>query len=683
MWRQVVAQSPAINAPTQEILRYDVGWKALNTMLKAGRSLSGHERNCCFLNTKGGRFADISAAANIDFDDDGRILALTDWDQDGDEDFWIANRNGPQVRFLKNENHNGYDFVSVRLTGTKCNRDAIGARVEIHLANDHEHPLRVRALRAGEGYLAQSSKWLHFGLGSDAQIEKVVVRWPDQTVETFSNMDVNAWYQITQGVGTAERRALTKRAVDLKPSKIVVPPSSDQSRIVLIAPVPIPAIQFENHEGDPQAIIANNGRARVVNLWASWCEPCVAELKEWSQHASQLQQGGLDVIPINVDEPESDRSAQKQQISEFSNSFGLAFASGFGTKDLVVQFDVLQRSILRRQRPLPVPSSFLIDARGNLRIIYKGPVATEQLLADAKLLDASAEAIVASSVPYAGKWLGQPGGTSPNSIAIKFVEGGFYKETEQYIRQLEKQPSINPMYNRAEAMVLLGAICLDQKRLDEAAGIFKQVLQIDPNHRQTQIELARVLFDLKDFAGSAKYYRESLERRSNDPELRFKLGVALYENGETALAIEEIKRAIAMHPTYTSHHQLGNAYIRQGQLANAIEQFRLAVKLQPKFTPSLNNLAWLMSTSSDDSVRNGDEAVRFAEVLCDGAKQRTAENLDTLAAAYAEAGRFEDAIKTVNEAIRATKAQGDLQATRNMEERLVLYKQQKPYRDTL
>ena len=59
MWRQVVAQSPGANAPDGEVLRYDVGWKALNTMLKTGRSLSGHERNCAFLNTGGARFADV------------------------------------------------------------------------------------------------------------------------------------------------------------------------------------------------------------------------------------------------------------------------------------------------------------------------------------------------------------------------------------------------------------------------------------------------------------------------------------------------------------------------------------------------------------------------------------------------------------------------------------------------
>ena len=115
MWRQVVAQSPGENAADSDVLRYDVGWKALNTMLKAGRSLSGNERNCAFLNTGGSRFADISQATGLDFDDDGRAVASVDWDQDGDLDFWISNRTAPQTRFLRNNTDQTNHFIQLRL----------------------------------------------------------------------------------------------------------------------------------------------------------------------------------------------------------------------------------------------------------------------------------------------------------------------------------------------------------------------------------------------------------------------------------------------------------------------------------------------------------------------------------------------------------------------------------------
>ncbi len=143
-------------------------------MLRRGRSFSGRERNCAYLNLgnskEGGpRYANISALSGFDFADDARALAIADWDHDGDLDVWVSNRNTPQLRFLRNDNTSGRHFLSLKLvgSGTTTNRDAIGARVEVVIAkpkSDIRHPKLIKTLRAGEGFLAQSSKWLHFGL---------------------------------------------------------------------------------------------------------------------------------------------------------------------------------------------------------------------------------------------------------------------------------------------------------------------------------------------------------------------------------------------------------------------------------------------------------------------------------------------------------------------------------------
>ena len=107
-----MAQSPEKNAGTSDVIRYDLGWNAINALLRSGRSLSGHERNCCFLNTGGKWFANVSSATGLDYIDDGRVLALADWDHDGDVDFWIANRSGPQVRYLRNNLSSSANFVA-------------------------------------------------------------------------------------------------------------------------------------------------------------------------------------------------------------------------------------------------------------------------------------------------------------------------------------------------------------------------------------------------------------------------------------------------------------------------------------------------------------------------------------------------------------------------------------------
>ena len=148
-----------------------------------GRSFSGRERNCCFLNTGQNRFATVSAVTGLNFADDGRCIGVTDWDQDGDLDFWTSNRTGPRLRLMRNDTPTENSSVAFRLigNGTTTNRDAIGARVELVLTDTNDPTAsikRVHTVRAGEGFLSQSSKWVHFGVPDGEKIDHVTVHWP-------------------------------------------------------------------------------------------------------------------------------------------------------------------------------------------------------------------------------------------------------------------------------------------------------------------------------------------------------------------------------------------------------------------------------------------------------------------------------------------------------------------------
>ena len=115
-------------AQSHEYLR---GWKALYDLAREGRSFSGRERHCIFWNVPDAPFADASAVTGLDLPDDGRGLALSDWDGDGDLDLWISSRSGPRVRYFENRVPSEAAWIAFRLTGTRANRDAIGARVRV------------------------------------------------------------------------------------------------------------------------------------------------------------------------------------------------------------------------------------------------------------------------------------------------------------------------------------------------------------------------------------------------------------------------------------------------------------------------------------------------------------------------------------------------------------------------
>ncbi|MEJ6581543.1 MAG: tetratricopeptide repeat protein [Akkermansiaceae bacterium] len=672
MWRQVVAQSPGANAADGEVLRYDVGWKALNTMLKAGRSLSGHERNCAFLNTGGSRFADVSQATGLDFDDDGRAVATVDWDQDGDLDFWIANRTAPLVRFLRNNTDYANHFVQFLLRGTTCNRDAIGARLEIKLKGKTRP--RIQTVKSGGGYLSHSSRWLHFGLGKDgAEIESLTVVWPNGVREVLPSVDLDQRYHLTEGEKKAVAVPAKKRIIAIKPGVLDPPVVTDQARVVLLQPLPIPAMNYQAADGSVKPVISADGKPRLVTLWASWCPCCMGELTEWKSQDEVFRSSNLEVVTINI-EPANAWEKAGEVFKE--NAF--PFTLGFGAETMGEQFDVIQRAVLSQQRPLPLPSSFLIDGKGQLCVIYKGPVAPEQVAKDAQLIGAPLDRILAASSPFPGKWLGIPSGSSPNSLAIRFVEGGFTSEAEAYLKRLTTEGAENPTFSAGNAFVLLGAIYQDQKRFEDAAVAFGKALEIDPDHRQSAIELAGVLVQLGRPAEAVPYYLKALERRQDDPELHFKLALAYLNSGKLASGMASLNSSLQLRPSPLAHYNLGNALLGTGKIQEAMAQYAAAVVLEPNLIPAANNLAWLLSTQPDDTVRDGKRAVELAEKICAVPASRTSSHLDTLGVAFAEAGRFFDAIKTVEEAISLSKQPAEID---DLKKRLALYQANKPYRD--
>jgi len=673
-----VALSPESNAATTDVIRYDLGWNAINTMLRAGRSLSGHERNCCFLNTGGQRFADISGAAGLDFADDGRVLSLADWDYDGDVDFWIANRSGPQVRYLQNNiiqqaTRDSTHFVVIRLEGVDCNRDAIGARVTIEV--DGTPKRQTQTLRAGEGYLSQSSKWLHFGLGHSEVIQNVTVHWPGGKRQSIENLIADHWYKIRQGDQPRTWRP-PQRLGPRTPSDFQAPPVSDKARIVLLAPLPLPELTYIDKD-DNESSFSNNGDvAQLVNLWASWCQPCLEELSEWQQHADKLSNAGLKIVLLNVDEADD----QTETVPQLLERLDLPFQNVFASEALTAKFDVIQRSLLSRQRPLPVPSSFLIDRDGQLRIVYKGPVTADVLVRDAGLLHADRDEILVAAMPFPGKWLEPPGGSTPLQLAVKLIEGGYSNDAERYIAALADR---NSLHLSASLLNLQGAILSDKKQFQPAASAYARSLVLDPANRQAHIELGSLLLGIGQGALAEPHFTKVLTATPNDPELIFKLGVAHMMQGKVVQAQQEMRRALESKPIPLAYWHLADMAIAQKDTASAIDQYEAAIRIDPEMINKANNLAWLLATSDEQQQRDGKRAVEVAERICHVQGEPTAGSLDTLAAAYAEAERYGDAVKAATRALHLAEENDNRPFASQIKQRLVLYRQNRPFHEPL
>jgi hypothetical protein len=156
-----------------------------------------------FLNLGNGKFQDVVDTNGGDFAAPrvGRGLAFADFDRDGDVDLLLTTNNGPAYLF-RNDLHAGSRALRLHLTGTKSNRDAIGAVVRIY----HRGETQLRTVRGGSSYLSQSELPLTFGVGKSDRLDRLAVEWPSGTTQEFKNVSTAKAYELHENEALTDAR---------------------------------------------------------------------------------------------------------------------------------------------------------------------------------------------------------------------------------------------------------------------------------------------------------------------------------------------------------------------------------------------------------------------------------------------------------------------------------------------
>jgi hypothetical protein len=159
---------------------------------------SGYQKKKMFRNLGGQTFKEISGEAGVDNDRDGRGLAMADFDNDGLLDFLQTNADQHPV-FYRNRTANAGNWIELRLTGSKSNRDAIGARIRATTGQ----LVQIREIDGGNGYAGQSTKRAHFGIGKADHVS-VEIRWPSGLVEKLGLVHANTVIRVMEGKGIVQ-----------------------------------------------------------------------------------------------------------------------------------------------------------------------------------------------------------------------------------------------------------------------------------------------------------------------------------------------------------------------------------------------------------------------------------------------------------------------------------------------
>ncbi|MGA2436287.1 MAG: tetratricopeptide repeat protein, partial [Bryobacteraceae bacterium] len=269
--------------------------------------------------------------------------------------------------------------------------------------------------------------------------------------------------------------------------------------------------------------------------------------------------------------------------------------------------------------------------------------------------------------------------------------------------------------NYAEAYNNLGAVLSGQGRLNEAVSNFNKALSLDPRHAETHNNLGGALAMQNKHAEAIVHYNEALRLGLRKTELYFNLGLSLFKLGKIDEASGRFSEVVRADPgALESRYQLGRCLVLRGQPEDAVAQFseilrqkpddarahfslgavlvdlrqtrsgiehlREAIRLRPNWSDPLNVLAWVLATNESEQVRNGPEAVRLAETAVEVTGRREPLILNTLAAAYAEAGRFDDAADIANRALDLARSSGQTNLAATIQAALELYKTRRPFR---
>jgi Flp pilus assembly protein TadD/peroxiredoxin len=577
-WRQVVAKSPQDGSHSPE---YERGWGAMNELIRSDSTWNGHERNVFLANNRDGTFSDISGVAGLDFRDDSRAFALADLDGDGRLEIVLKNRNAPQIRILRNAMGDLGNSIVLQLRGEKSNRDAIGTAVTVTSGSLRQ----TKYLQSGSGFLSQHSKELFFGVGQNSAGVRATIHWPSGLTQEIENLPVNRRIEIHEG--NPEFRSRPYAASPLSwahpesvPTGEVLPSSWGTW---LMQPVRAPEFSLPDLSGSLRESRSFRGKFVLLNLWTTNSAGCRESLEILRKSHARLIASGLQVIAVNVDEPQDSASVRSFIGKE------LPYPVLLGSAEMAGIYNIVYRYMFDRHRDLWLPNHWLVDSSGEIVKIYHGTPDPEQFVGDVASVPPTTADRMRKAIPFAGTLHQDEFRRNAHTYGVAFFQHGFLKEAEQAFQQVV---SANP--EDADAFYNLGTLYLRRNSPNEARTNLEQSLKLRPDYPEAWNNLGMLAAQQGNSDEAVRNFQRSLELRPSYGTALLNLGNLYRRQGDLDHAETILKRASASEPANAEvDYALGMLYARKNEIDMAEQYLTNALKLRPDYCDALNNLAVL------------------------------------------------------------------------------------------
>ena len=625
-WRQVTARSPLV---ARGGTAFDDAWRATNRLLAGPGSQAHHERDVLLRNDGRGGFDEVSGAAGLDLDGDGRSFAVSDYDLDGDADVIVMSaRAAPQLRVFRNDFPKEHASLALRLTGTKSNRDAVGARVVV----ETDAGRRTKIVTAGSGFISQHSPELLFGLGRGKRVAKVEVHWPSGQTQAFADVPMGGRVWITEG-NEQVRHEPFRTPAPPPPAPAPAASSEPAAGTWLYRPYPAPDFTLRDLEGRDHALARLRGRPVLLLFWSPSAPPSQLALAELARQRADLAAAGAALLAVAVDAPDEAKVRAAAQ--------GLGVPVAIASDEVAGTWAILNRYVFDRRLDLRLPTAFLLDAQGQVVKVYRDRVEAAQVRADVPRIEAPPAERLARALPFPGVFLVSPGERNYFQSSLDLSEQGFDASALQgFLRAASLDPSAMTFYNAGTLQVRLG-------RTEEAKASFTRALQLKPDYPEANNSLGALLAQGGDVEGGVARFRAAIEAKPDFADALNNMGYALFQAGRLQEAYELYQRALGVSPYFPEAlNNVGIFFGQQGELDRAESYFKQALEARPDYGEAGNNLALVLAAKEQT-----DAAITLLKDLLERSPAFEMTYV-TLAKIYLGAGRTREATQVLEKLLQ-------------------------------
>jgi tetratricopeptide (TPR) repeat protein len=281
-------------------------------------------------------------------------------------------------------------------------------------------------------------------------------------------------------------------------------------------------------------------------------------------------------------------------------------------------------------------------------------------LEDVVALGLTGEARRDWAVPVAGRWAAPPPTENPLRFAMKAFDAGLTAEAEDYlVRFVALRAGSEPRLPLEDAHF---AIARFRQARGDAAGqvaALDEAVRCNPRYRKAHLLLGDLLMGRREYEAASRHLAAAAAIGAPDPDALNRLALAKLATGQLRDAEVHSRDALKAAPGDASaHYNLAFSLQRQGRWQEAASEYGRTLASDASRTMAANNLAWLLATAPDDAVRDGEQAMRIAAQLAGRAGDSQPVFWMTLGAAFAEAGRLEDAVGAATKALQALESSG-------------------------